>query len=333
MRRRVLALLLVLGPLGCASATFDLVRQAPVDVQGHRGARGLLPENTLPGFALALDLGVSTLELDLGMSRDGALVVTHDPRLSGRICLGPDGQPLAEPGPLVRELTLQQLRGHDCGRLNPDPGRFPEPPRRNLPGTPMPTLGEVFDLVRQRGDEAVRFNVEVKLVPGSTETPAVAPFVHAVIDELERHGMLARTTLQSFDWSALAVARERAPQLRTAALLAEDTISPDWQAGLSQAEHGDALGLLRAARPFVDDFSPHWRGLVPGRGYLGRPVADYQAAGFAVIPWTVNDVPTMRRLIGLGVDGIITDRPDLLLDLAREEGLPIRGRSELSPAP
>lgn len=146
-----------------------------------------------------------------------------------------------------------------------------------------------------------------------------------VLQEITRDGLLARTTLQSFDWSALRVARSLAPRIHTSALLgAPDTLGPAWQAGLDVAQHKSVLGVLKAARAFVDDFSPHWKHLVPGRAYLGASVAEYQAAGFAVVPWTVNDAPTMERLLDAGVDGIISDRPDLLLEVARKRGMRIR---------
>lgn len=301
-------------------------------MQGHRGARGLRPENTLPAFARAIELGVSTLELDLGLSRDGELVVTHNPRVSADLCLDANGEPIAKPGPRVRELSLAELRAFDCGSLPADPERFPSPPHEPRPGTGMPTLGEVFELARERGAEGVHFNIEVKVDPGSEDTPAVLSIVRAVIEEVQRHGMLARTTLQCFDWSALRAARKIEPRLRTAALLAPDTLGPEWQAGLSLEEHGDALGLLRAARNFVDDFSPFWRQLVPGRAYAGHPVEAYQQAGFAVIPWTVNDLETMARLVDLGVDGLITDRPDLLMEMARERGLRVAPAPVRAPA-
>jgi len=294
------------------------------DVQGHRGARGLRPENTLPAFEHALELGVSTLELDLGLSRDGQVVVTHEPRIEPGLCLDSHGEPLGVPGPRVLDLDLAELERFDCG-LNPDPQRFPEPPRRNLPGSRIPTLVEVFELVQSRGDREVRFNLEVKLEPGSPDTPEPARFVPLVLAVIERHGLLERCTLQSFDWKALRIAKTLAPALRTSALLgAPDTLGPVWQDGLALEDYGSVLRLLLAARAYVDDFSPYWEHLLPGQGYLGASVADYQRAGFRVLPWTVNDVPTMERLIDLGVDGIISDRPDLLLEVTRARGMRVR---------
>ncbi|MBW2269211.1 MAG: glycerophosphodiester phosphodiesterase [Deltaproteobacteria bacterium] len=285
------------------------------DVQAHRGARGLAPENTLVGFARALALGVTTLELDVGVTRDGRVVVAHDPFVNPKLCLTPTGEPFAaERGPLLRDLDLREIRAFDCGSLNPDAGRFPEPPRRNAPGEPMPSLRDVFELVRDRGDTTVRFNVEVKSWPGSDDTVPLEAFVRAVVEVLRSEKMLVRTTLQAFEWRALALAKQLEPRLRTAALLAE--LDPAWQAGLDAGEHGGVLGLLRAVDGYVDAFSPHWTLLLEGEErYAGASVAAYQAAGFPVVPWTVNEPERMRQLIALGVDGIITDYPDRLIEV------------------
>jgi glycerophosphoryl diester phosphodiesterase len=258
------------------------------------------------------------------LSRDGQVVVTHEPRIEPGLCLDSDGTPLERPGPRVLDLELEQLQRFDCG-LNPDPQRFPEPPRRNLSGSRIPTLVEVFELVQSRGDREVHFNLEVKVEPGSPDTPEAGKFVPLVLAVIERHGLLERCTLQSFDWKALRIAKALAPGLRTSALLAAPhTLGPAWQDGLALEDYGSVLRLLLAVRAYVDDFSPHWRHLVTGQDYLDASVADYQRAGFRVLPWTVNDVPTMERLIDLGVDGIISDRPDLLLEVTRTRDMRVR---------
>ena len=282
-----------------------------IDVQGHRGARGLLPENTLPAFRRAVELGVSTLELDVGMTRDGVVVVSHDPFVSGQVCLGPEGQRIPpDEGPALYALSFGEVRRYDCGSLNPNPVRFPEPPRRNLPGTPMPSLREVLALAA--GDPKLRFNVEIKTRPGSDASAPLERFVPAVIEELRAQGLVARSSLQSFDWRALRIAKRIEPALRTSALLAPDTFSGQWLAGLEPGSPPDVLALLESAKPFVDDFSPNWRMLFES-GPAAVSVADLQAAGFAVIPWTVNRREDMARLLDAGVDGIISDYPDRLL--------------------
>jgi glycerophosphoryl diester phosphodiesterase len=317
----VLALAIALGACGPGSAP----PRASFDAQGHRGARGLLPENTLPAFERALALGVSTLELDTGVTRDGVVVVAHDPWVSPAICQHADGRAIAgERGPLLRDLTLAEVQAYDCGSRNPDPARFPEPPREARPGARIPTLAEVFALAGRAGNTRVRFNVETKLRPGDAETVPAEEFVARLVAVVTDHDARARVSIQSFDWRALAIAKRLAPEIRRVALLAPDTLDPVWLAGLRPDAGGGLVGLLRAARPFADVASPHWRMLVPdGAAPPALSVEALHAEGLPVIPWTVNDEETMRALIRLGVDGLISDYPDRLLEVVRSEGLPL----------
>jgi glycerophosphoryl diester phosphodiesterase len=308
-----------------ACATPGVPAPAAFDAQGHRCARGLRPENSLPACMLALELGVSTLELDLGVTRDRIVVIAHDPYVPPAICGQRDGTPIAgERGPLLRDLTLAELREYDCGARNPDPHRFSSPPWQPRPGSPMPTLAEVFDLVAERGERSVRFNLETKLQPGDRETLPAREFVSLVIDLVERRGLAPRVSIQSFDWRALAIAKELAPEIERVALLAPDTLRPEWLNGLRPETYADPQALLIAARSLADVASPHWRMLLADETPPALSVAALQAAGYRVVPWTVNDEPTMRALIRLGVDGLISDRPDRLLSVLRSQGIPLR---------
>lgn len=298
-------------------------RPEKLDVQGHRGARGLRPENTLVAFDEALRLGVSTVELDLGVTLDGAVVVAHDPYIHPEICLWPDGEPIAdEQGPLLRDMRLDEVQQFDCGSLNPDPVRYAEPPRENVPGASIPTLDEVFDLARQRSAREVRFNIEIKHVPGSDDTVPLDDFVRTVIDVVRKYDMVERTTLQSFDWRALELADRIEPRLQIAALWVSETDEPKWHAGLVTGP-GEALpDVLARLDAEVDVFSPYWEELATDPEDPNG-VAAFQERGIRVVPWTVDDETTMRQLIEAGVDGIISDRPDRLLDLCRELGIPV----------
>ncbi len=323
-RRAAFALLLASISAACTTARGARTPVPPFDVQGHRGARGLLPENTLEGFRKALELGVSTLELDLGVTRDRRVVVSHDRHLNPAICRRADGAAVkALP---LRELDLAEVQALDCGSLNPDRRRFPEPPRKNLPGARVPTLAEVFDLARRFGDDAVRFNVEIKVDPTVDDTVPLEDFVALVLDLVRERGLAPRVTVQSFDWRALELVKRRAPDVETAALLAPDTLAPEWLNGLDpEAVGGTSLGLLSAAASHVDVFSPYWRLVTPGSPrYLGSSVADLKAAGFPVVPWTVNSKRGMKKMLALGVDGLITDYPDVLLELLAERGVAVR---------
>src|SRR5262245_14693837 len=175
------------------------------DLQGHRGARGLAPENTIAAFATALSIGVTTLEFDLGMTKDGVLVVHHDIWLNPDTTRGPDGKFLAGRGPAIHSLTLNELKRYDVGRLKtgtPYAARFPD--QRPVDGERIPALADVFDLVHRAGGERIRFNIETKITPTSgAATPSPEVFADAVARALRQAGVAARATVQSFDWRTL----------------------------------------------------------------------------------------------------------------------------------
>jgi glycerophosphoryl diester phosphodiesterase len=300
-------------------------KEMRLDVQAHRGGAGLRPENTIVAFEEALRLGVTTLELDLGVTADGAVVVAHDPYIHPELCLWSDGALIeGEQGPLLRDLRLEAVKDFDCGSLNPDPGLHPEPPRENVPGAPIPTLDEVFDLVRQRSDRDVRFNIEIKTFPDSDDTIEIEEFVRTVIDVVRKYDMTGRTTIQAFDWRALVIADRIDPRIRLSALIARDTLGPEWNAGLERSPGESIAQLVGRLDAAVDEISPDARLLIEAGSAFPGGTAEIHELGMRVVPWTVNDVPTMERLIELGVDGIITDRPDLLIELCRRKGIAFR---------
>ncbi len=291
------------------------VETQAVEIQGHRGARGLLPENTIPAFERAIALGVDVLELDLGVTRDGVPVVHHDRALDPDRTRDAAGRWLAPPGPLINTLDLAELSGLDVGRAAPGSGvaeRFPEQVPRD--GARIPALTEVLALGRRPGAEGVRFNIETKLTPlAPKETAGPEEFAGAVVAVLRAEAMIGRTDLQSFDWRVLLEARRLAPGLSTACLTAErhwlDNIlrarpgpSP-WTAGLDiEAFGGSVPRLVEAAGCSV--WSPYYRDLTR------KTLDEAHALGLRVVVWTVNEVDDMLALARLGVDGIITDYPD-----------------------
>lgn len=295
------------------------------DLQGHRGARGLAPENTLAGFAAALAIGVTTLELDLGMSKDGVLVVHHDEGLNPDTTRGPDGAFLSGAGPAIHALTLAELKRFDVGRLKPGSAyaaRFPD--QRPADGTRIPTLLEVFDLVKRHG---VRLNIETKLTPSSTgETPDSDTFAAAVARAVCEAGLFSRVSVQSFDWRTLLALRRIAPEIERVCLSSEsgglDNIrrgragpSP-WTAGLDVDDFGGSVPKLVAAANCAV-WSPAYRDL------RRETVAEARAIGLKVIPWTVNTPAEMETMIDLGVDGMITDYPDRLRAALSTRGMPL----------
>jgi len=286
---------------------------APVqalDIQGHRGARGLAPENTLPAFAKALALGVSTLELDCAITRDGVVVVSHDPALNPDLTRGPDGKWLEKTGPAIWSLTFNELQRYDVGRLNPSNAyakRWPE--QRPVDGTRIPRLADVLALVRKSGNETVRLNIETKispLEPGQTTGPE--DFARKLVAAIREGGMARRATIQSFDWRTLQVVQKGFMD----SIQADQPQSP-WTAGYRFRDHGSVPRMVKAAGGAV--WSPY-------QGDLTRETSrEAQALGLKVVVWTVNDRAGMRRMIEWGVNGIISDRPDLLRKVAGEMGV------------
>ena len=290
-----------------------------MEIQGHRGARGLLPENTIPAFERAIELGVDVLELDLGMTRDGVPVVHHDRALDPDRTRDAAGAWLAPPGPFVNTLDLARLSEFDVGAAAPGSRiakRFPEQVPRD--GARIPTLAQVLALGKRPGANGVRFNIETKVTPlAPEETAGPEEFARAVIGVLRAQGMLDRANLQSFDWRVLHEARKLAPDLSTVCLTAErrwiDNIlrgrpgpSP-WTAGLDiEAFDGSVPRMVEAAGCAV--WSPYYRDVTE------EALAEAHALGLKVVVWTVNEVEEMLALARLGVDGIITDYPDRALD-------------------
>ena len=290
-----------------------------MEIQGHRGARGLLPENTIPAFERAIELGVDVLELDLGMTRDGVPVVHHDRALDPDRTRDTSGAWLAPPGPFLNALDLASLSDFDVGRAAPGnkiAKRFPEQVPRD--GTRIPTLAEVLALGKRPGADGIRFTIETKVTPlAPEETAGPEEFARAVVGVLRSEGMLDRADLQSFDWRILHEARELAPGLSTVCLTAEqrwhDNIlrgrpgpSP-WTAGLDiEAFGGSVPRLVEAAGCAV--WSPYYGDVTE------EALAEAHALGLRVVVWTVNEVEEMLDLARLGVDGIITDYPDRALD-------------------
>lgn len=297
---------------GCAGPAFDL--------QGHRGARGLAPENTLPGFVRALETGVTTLELDIGVTRDGVVVIHHDERLNPDIARNLSGAWVAAPAPLIRDLSFVDLGEYNAGMLRPGTAyanRFPDQTPRD--GARIPSLAQLFELVQKRGDERVRFNIETKLSPDKPDdTIGPQTMVGALLGVIAAHRMEARVSIQSFDWRTLKLVQARAPKIPTVYLTAQrptfNTIDVKglWTAGMLLERFASLPAMVQASGGAV--WSPHHEDLTPPL------LKDAHTRGLKVIPWTVNQRDEIARLIDMGVDGLITDRPDLGMAVLKERG-------------
>ena len=293
------------------------------DIQAHRGGRGLWPENTLQAFDQAVTLGVTTLELDIALTADNVAVVSHDMALNPDHTRDATGAWLHASGPLIRSLTLAQLQAYDVGRLQPG-SKYAEQftTQVQTDGERIPTLAAVFARVKERRAHAVRFNIETKLDPtrpGDSASPET--MVRVLLAEIDKAGMADRVTIQSFDWRSLALVGQQAPTMPRAYLTTARTLKDSrWTAGLNAADFGSTPQLVKAAAgatpgPIV--WSP------AGNTVTAAAVKEAQALGFQVIPWTINTRAEMASLIGLGVDGLISDFPDLLRAEVRMRGLPM----------
>jgi len=330
MKNALLAAAMLIA--GCASIA--PAAKQHFDLEAHRGGRGLAPENTLAAFDNAIDLGVSTLELDIGLTADGVVVISHDTSLNPDHTRDASGNWLApKSGAAIRTLTLAQLQTYDVGRLNPSSNYGKQfALQRGRDGERIPTLAALFARVQARGAEAatVRFNIETKIDPTRpAETAAPEPMVRALLAEIDKAGMANRVTVQSFDWRTLALVGQLAPQLPRAYLTTPRTLKDSrWTAGLDAASFASVPQMVRAASanaPGAVTWSPAYAGLTPA------VIKEAQKLGMKVLPWTVNERADMLRLMDAGADGIITDYPDVLRDLMRERELSLPPPGKSSP--
>ncbi len=306
------------------AVAFAAVPASAFDLQGHRGARGLAPENTLPAFERALALGVTTLELDVAVTKDGVVVISHDTALNPDHTRDASGRFLAQQGPAIRSLSWAELQAYDVGRIKPGTDyarQFPD--QVPVDGTRIPRLAYLFELVKRSGDGGVRFDIETKISPDKPdETLAPEPFARAVVEAIRASGMAARSQIQSFDWRTLQAVQKVAPEIETVYLSVQrrfDNIAADrpegsrWTAGFQHRDHGSVPKMVKAAG------GRHWAAY---HGDLdAKKVKEAQSLGLKVLAWTVNDPADMARLIDYGVDGLITDRPDLARKLLEARGI------------
>lgn len=267
------------------------------DIQGHRGCRGLRPENSIPAFLHAINLGVHTLELDVVVSKDGHVIVSHEPWLSHVFCKDPEGNPIAEADEKswnIYEMDYETLKKCDCGSL-PNP-RFPE---QQLEPVFKPSLGDVIKAVNAHTADKdiapIRYNIEVKYVAENDGIfhPSVQEFTQRVIDTIMEYGIEDLTTFQCFDLDCLRFAKEIAPNLTLALLVYNED---------GMEKNMERLGFQTPI------YSPYYQWLTAEDMTFAR------ANDIKVVPWTVNEVEEMAQMMDMGVYGIITDYPDRLIE-------------------
>jgi glycerophosphoryl diester phosphodiesterase len=268
-----------------AACILSMAGDTGILVHGHRGARARRPENTIPAFEYAIGQGVDALEMDMAVTKDNVIVLSHDPVLHSPICTGP-GNDVA-----IHSITLAELRAWDCGAQR----NRKYPLQQPVPHTRMPTLDEALDLApRGRFD----YNIETKSFPDKPElTPPPAEFARMVLEAIRRHRLEGRVILQSFDFRTLAAMRKLAPEIRLAALTENDR-RPFAEISRDAAN--------------AEIVSPEFK-LV-----TREKVAAAHRAGLQVVPWTANTPAQWDKLIAAGVDAIISDDPGELISYLKQ---------------
>jgi glycerophosphoryl diester phosphodiesterase len=295
---------------GGLKASAQLQVKKEIVVHGHRGARAWRPENTIPAFQFAIERSVDVLELDLAVTKDNVLVVSHNPALTlnpehpgERVCKGP-ALPLGTP---IRTMTLAQVRQYDCGSV--PLSTFPT--QVAVPGTKVATFDEVLDLAK---GSTVQFNVETKSFPNHPElTPPPADFVALVVAAIKKHNVdPARIILQSFDWRTLAEMRKQWPAIRLAALVGR----PQYDALMGHTDPNKDFAAI-ARETGAEIVSPDWMMVTP------EQVDAAHKAGAQVVPWTANTPDAWQKLAAANVDAIISDDPVSLLAWLRAQKPPL----------
>lgn len=315
LRLRTVSFLAIISAMGCSETTDNTGLELPLsdptteavkdtaptfEIQGHRGARGLLPENSIPGFVIAIREGANVLEMDLCVAKDGNLIVSHEPWMSHTICTTPEGNAISESKERqynLHQMSTGEIQAFDCGMaLHP---QFPE--QRHLP-VQKPTLAEVVKVTEEvpllKSDAKIRYNMEIKhredLEP--EYCPDAVTFAKTVIAEVRRLGIEDRTCIQSFSADVLNAVHQQAPNMTTAWLTDSD---------------GPVTAELAKINFKPSIYSPQWEGID------ANDVHDLQQQNIRVIPWTVNEAEDLFAVMQMGVDGIITDYPDRLYKLRK----------------
>ncbi len=319
-----------------ASANAPLPQKGHFDLQAHRGGIGLTTESTLTGFAKAIELGVTTLELDAQVTEDAMVVVSHDRQVNAAKCQDtapafPGDPEFPYVGKFITNLTLAQVKTLNCGYQ-----RLPDFPSQQVVSGPMIELRDVFDLVKRYKAKGLVLNIETKVEAGAPqETAPRALFVRRVWEEIRDAGMSRQVTIQSFDWGALKAMHTLAPSLPLVALTNRDFLqvgqpgASPWLGGIDVDDFGGDYVAAAASIDGVTALSPvqgfPQNGTISDPAFVPYPdrkmIDDAHRRGLEVIPWTIDDPATMDYFIDLGVDGIITDYPDRLRQVMAENGL------------
>lgn len=265
-----------------------------LDIQGHRGCRGLMPENTIPAFQKAIDIGVTTLELDVVISKDHQVVVSHEPFMNHAIVLDLDGNeitPQNERNYNLFNMSYDSIRLYDCGTK--EHSDFSDQKHMKIS---KPLLADVIDMAEHRSDHSISYNIEIKSKPeyDNVYSPRPEMYVDLVMDVIKSKRIQSRTTLQSFDIRALEIVYKKTRRTRIALLVDENENISQKVSSLS-------------FKPNI--ISPYYKLLDQ------QLVSLWQDRGFQIIPWTVNEIGDINLMIDFNVDGIISDYPNIVIQL------------------
>ena len=334
-----LAMSVVLGMLAISTIFFASPAQAKVkfktfDFEAHRGGRDARPENTLYSYAYALEQGATTIECDMQMTKDGYIVMSHNPILNPDLTRDASGHYVPAGKYDIRNLTLQELQKYDVGVMNPKAGEYYDLHGRTQVShsTTLPRLEELFELIKSYEPNNIILNIETKSYPdpaspGYKYNPDPVVFVQEFNRIVKKYGMENRVMLESFDWQTLKLMKKLNPNI---------TLSALWQEQPSWGRDSESL------RSFEEETTP-WLGGIHMKEHKGNPILAAHAIGadvvscyytelskenvelahelgMKVVPWTVNSVRDMNMLIDMGVDGMITDRPWVLRPLLLKRG-------------
>jgi glycerophosphoryl diester phosphodiesterase len=354
--RRVLASLVVVPALAAPSIAYASTADNPgvvlpqkthFDLQAHRGGIGMTTEESLEGFAKALRLGVSTLELDAHVTKDEKVVVNHDRQISAQKCrdtapVTPGDPTYPYVGKFIKDLTLAQIKTMNCG-YQQLPG-FPE--QEVVGGFRMVELKDVLNLVKTDQAKLVKLNIETKVEAGAPQQTAPRElFVRRVFEEIHASGIEDQVTIQSFDWGALMVMHRLAPHWPLVALTNYDFLqvgqpgASPWLGGIDADDFGGDFVTAAASIPGVTALSPVYG--FPQDGRIGNPnfrfyvtaemVSAAHARGLKVVPWTCDDPATIEALMDMGIDGIITNYPNHVRQIMADRGMRLPKPYELHP--
>lgn len=331
---------MVVSGMNIKSITIAHAKAIPeiFDCEAHRGGRDARPENTLVSFAYAMELGVTTLEMDMQLTKDRRIVISHNPFMNPNLAKDPEGRYVETGKYDLRTMTLEQIKQFDVGTMNPQAGDYYESHGKTqypVPGTRIPTLEEVFELANAYGNDKVMFNIETKSYPDpafpeAKNNPDPAIFVNKFYEIVKKYHMENRVMLQSFDWRTLKEMKKLDPNITLVALTCEqpawgrDSVcrqagepgASPWMAGVDIDDYKG--NYVKAAKAIgADIVSPYWEEL------SNELVSEAHMLGMKVIPWTVNDPVKINMLIDMGVDGIISDKPWVVRDLLIKRGITI----------